>query len=313
MENEINIIVQKHFNQSPQKVERMKAGICNEVYRVEVDDKAFIVRMNNLDRFLKGSSRNIAIFKSKGISVPEILFEDYSKQTISYAYQIMTMIEGEDLGNAIRGLTSDELVSIAKDISYIFLKLGDIQTNGKFGWVADNESKLVDSWNEVMLKMYYDVCSRNDATSVVGKELIDLYYQLITKYKLYFDGVPSRFVYDDISSKNVMVKDGKFNALVDLDQVMYGDFLEPIGRIKASWYGTEYGRIYTESILDCLSLNQSQREMVTVYALLSRINWLSEIGIQFNQNTSVEIDQTRVDESRRIIELIKRELSEGSK
>lgn len=313
MENEINIIVQKHFNQSPKKVERMKAGICNEVYRVEVDGKAFIVRMNNLNRFLKGSSRNIPIFKSKGISVPEILFEDYSKQTISYAYQIMTVMEGEDLGNVIRGLTSDELVSIAKDISGIFLKLGDIQTNGKFGWVADNETKLVDSWSEVMLKMYYDVCSRNDATGVVGKELIDLYSQLITKHKLYFDSVPSRFVYDDISSKNVIIKDGKFNGLVDLDQVMYGDFLEPIGRIKASWYGTDYGRVYTESILDCLSLNQSQREMITVYALLSRINWLSEIGIQFNQNTSVEIDQTRVDQSRKIIELIKQELSAGIK
>ena len=46
--------------------------------------------------------------------------------------------------------------------------------------------------------------------------------------------------------------------------------------------------------------------MVAVYALLNRIYWLSEIGVQFNQNTSENIDEKKVQKGNLIIdELIK--------
>jgi aminoglycoside phosphotransferase (APT) family kinase protein len=308
MNEEIDLIINKHFNQPSKAVVRMTAGICNEVYLVKLENKSVIVRMNHLDRFLKGSSLNIPVFKSKGIPVPEILFEDYSKQVIPYAYQIMTVVEGDDLGKVIRELSPAQLKMIANEISGIFSKLADLPTNGKFGWIDNSDSKLVDSWFDVMQRMYYDIAHRNEETGVVGSELLEFAANLIGQYKSYFTKVPSKYVYDDLSSKNVIIKDGKFNGLVDLDQIMYGDFLDPVGRIKASWFGTDYGKIYTNAVIENLELNDQQKEMVTVYAVLSRISWLSEIGIQFNKNTSTDIDLERVTESKRIVELIKREL-----
>jgi aminoglycoside phosphotransferase (APT) family kinase protein len=308
MNKEIELVIKKHFNESPKEVVRMTTGICNEVYLVKLNDKSVIVRMNEQDRSLKGSSLNIPVFKSKGLKVPDILFEDYSKQTIPYGYQIMSLIEGKDLGHVIQGLNPEELKSIAEEVSGILVKLSDLPTNGKFGWIDNSDFKLVDSWFEVMQRMYYEIADRNEKTDVVGSELLNLSSDLIAKHKEYFDKVPSKYVYDDLSGKNVMIKDGKFNGLVDLDQIMYGDFLEPIGRIKASWYGTEYGKIYTDAVMNYLNLNNEQQEMVTVYAILNRINWLSEIGVQFNQNTSTSIDPKRVGEDKRIIELIKKEL-----
>lgn len=309
MEEEINLIIDKHFSETPKEITKMTTGSCNEVYLVNLTDKSVIVRMNERDRFLKGSSKNIPVFKSQSIQVPEIFFEDYSKKTIPYAYQIMSVIEGRDLGHVIQGLKPEQLKGIARDISDIFVKLSDLPTNGKFGWIDDSDSKLVNSWSDVMLRMYYDFESRNDKTNVVGRELLDFASKLITKYKDYFDKVPSKYVYDDLSSKNVMIKDGKFNGLVDLDQIMYGDFLEPVGRIKACWPDTEYGKIYTGTVIKYLNLNAQQQDMVTVYAVLNRINWLSEIGIQFNQNTSTQIDETKVQKNKEIIELLKKELS----
>ncbi|MDP4001411.1 MAG: phosphotransferase [bacterium] len=286
----------------------MTTGICNEVYLVKLKDKAVIIRMNQQDRFLKGSSINIPVFKSKGIKVAGILFEDYSKQTIPYGYQIMSVIEGKDIGEVIHTLTTEQMKAIAQEISNILIKLSDLPTNGKFGWIDDSDSKLVNSWSDVMLRMYYDMATRNDKTNVVGKQLMEFASSLISKHKEYFNKVPSKYVYDDLSGKNVMIKDGKFNGLVDLDQIMYGDFLEPVGRIKASWYGTKYGKLYTDAVIEYLGLSKEQQEMVTVYAVLNRINWLSEIGIQFNQNTSTNIDPKRVEENKRIIELIQHEL-----
>ena len=47
----------------------------------------------------------------------------------------------------------------------------------------------------------------------------------------------------------MLVHNGKFVAIVDLDTVAYGDPLEGIGRIEASWYATENGKVYTEAVL----------------------------------------------------------------
>jgi hypothetical protein len=47
-----------------------------------------------------------------------------------------------------------------------------------------------------------------------------------------------------------MVPEGRFSGLVDLDALAQGDYLDAIGRIKASWYGTRYGNVYTEALMD---------------------------------------------------------------
>ena len=74
-----------------------------------------------------------------------------------------------------------------------------------------------------------------------------------------------------------------------------------VGRIKASWYGTKYGNFYTNAVMDNLNLDDNQRKMVTVWALLNRIWWQSEIGIQFNKNTSTNIDSGKVKKGNMVI------------
>jgi hypothetical protein len=56
-----------------------------------------------------------------------------------------------------------------------------------------------------------------------------------------------------------------------------------------------------------LGLNEIQKEMVLVYAILNRIYWQAEIGIQFNQNTSTNIDKERVDEGNKVIDALLKE------
>ena len=85
------------------------------------------------------------------------------------------------------------------------------------------------------------------------------------------------------------------------------DPLEAVGRIKLSWYGTRHGDIYSTAIMDELGLNQEQRHLVTMYALLNQISWTCENGIQFNQNTKAKVDE---DKKRRDRSMIKKLASE---
>jgi hypothetical protein len=105
-----------------------------------------------------------------------------------------------------------------------------------------------------------------------------------------------------------MIDNGRFSGLVDLDALAQGDPLEAIGRIKASWYGTHHGRVYTDAVMDAQRLDADNRRIVTMYALHNRILWTMENGIQFNQNTSAQVDRDREQQDKQIVRLLYKEL-----
>jgi aminoglycoside phosphotransferase (APT) family kinase protein len=302
----ISEIIKKEFNQIPIQIDRIKIGMDNEVYKITLPEGEFIIRMNKHDSRMKGSEINIPLFTSLEINVPKIIVCDYSQTFVPFSYQIMSKIEGKDLGLVIESMTDDQLKQLAKEVVAIFKKLATIPTNGKFGWVGVDESRLVDSWAKVMKAD--KIQERNNQTGVVGVDLVNKEKELYEKYVPYFNSVKSVFYFDDMNSKNILITKGIFSGLVDLDDIMYGDPLEAVGAIKASWYGTHYGDLYTKAIEDEMNLADEERKIVTAYATLNRILWLSEKGIKFNDNTSSNIDTEAVKRDKEVIEKLFLEL-----
>lgn len=291
----VRYIILKEFGTKPLSIIRMKVGLCNEVYKVKIEkNKKVVVRLNKDESSLKGSDKFIPLFKSKEINVPIILAKDYSKKIVPYAYQVLTEIEGEDIGKVIDKLNKKQLGLIAKEISFIINKLKVISTNGKFGYVGYESKNLFSSWTKEMQRHINTMISRGEKTGVLDNQKIKFLHQIFEENRSYFDKVDSIFYYDDMSSKNVMIKDGKFTGLVDLDGVSFGDYLEAIGRIKASWYGTKNGDYYTKCVIEEQKLNKYQVKIVTMYALLHSIYWMCENGIQFNANTKNVVNKSQL-------------------
>ena len=207
-------------------------------------------------------------------------FSDYSKRAVSLCYQVQSRLEGTDLGSVIPSLSEQQLRSIAENVAEIFHRLRHVATNGRFGYIYGDDSECRDSWSDVVSEMITEVERRNAATSVVGAELLKVAHDVFRDYEPHFDSVSSTCFYDDISSKHILVHAGRFIGIVDLDGVAYGDPLEAVGRIKACWFGTRYGHEYLSAIEQSLNLTSYQRNVVTAYALLHRICWLSEKGRQ---------------------------------
>ncbi len=300
--NTVNKILEKEFGESSKAIERMTTGLANEVYLAVLSSKKVIVRLNANPKQMMGSERHIPLLKSKGIKVPDILASDYSKSFVPFAYQIQTKIEGQDIGTVIGTLSDDELKKLGVEIAHIIDALKMIPTNGKFGWVGNDDTPLYNTWLEILQPN--KIIERNEQTGVVGQAYVDKYLTVLEKFKIYFEQVPSTFYYDDMSSKNVLISNGSFAGLVDLDTMAYGDPLEVIGRIEASWFGTRYGQFYTNAVEDALGLTSEQRKIVTAYAFINRVHWLSERGIKFNENTSEQIDWKLVEADRKIIDSI---------
>ena len=178
-DNLIKKIIFKHFKKNAEGIEKMTIGLDNDVYSATVENNNYIVRLNKRES-LKGSSKYIPIFKSKGIKVPEIIAEDYSKEFIPYNWQILNKIEGVDIDKIISTLNEEQLKDIAQEIANIIKKLITLPTNGLFGFVGVNEEKLESSLNKVLEKMLIKIKERNFKTEVLKEEYIEiLEYNLI--------------------------------------------------------------------------------------------------------------------------------------
>jgi len=302
-------VVKKHFDASVRKMTRMKNGLCNEVYVVDLEDQEVVVRLNKDLNEMEGSEVYIPLFRSKGVKVPEILASDYSRRFVPYYYHIQNKLAGENISDVIATLSAKQLGALAGEIANIFKKLQPIPTNGRFGFVYGKAKGLKKTLTSSIRAEISTTIERGHKTGVLDDELERALKDVFKKNKPYFDAARSIFYYDDMSSKNVMVHKGKFNGLVDLDGVAYGDYLETVGRIKASWYGTRHGKIYTDAIMDALKLSKKKREMVVVYAIIHRISWMCENGIQFNQNTSGVVDWKQAKRDRKIAIALLEELS----
>jgi len=308
-EKMISKIIFIHFQQSPVFIKRMVIGICNEVYKIGLRNKVVIARLSSLDKFLMGSHDHIPKFKTLGIHVPDIIAEDYSRNAIPLAYQIQSKIEGHDLGEVIETLTDKQLNSLAKEVAHIFIKVKTIPSSEKYGVVwGGGDNEFSDSWTERMHIWIEESKQRGLKTGVMDSEVETLANKLYARYKSYFDSITPVTYYGDICSKNIMIQNGAFSGLVDLDGLTQGDPLEAIGRIKLSWYGTRHGELYSTRIMDELGLDAAQRKFVTMYALLNKISWSCENGIQFNQNTTARVDLEKAKQDKQVIEMLAQEL-----
>lgn len=301
-------ITQKEFNASPEKITRMTNGICNDVYLVKLGEREVVIRLKAEARYMLGSSKHIPVFRQKGIRVPDILAEDYTCSFVPFAYQVQSKIEGRDIGEVIATLSDSELEAIGGEIANIFRQIGTVPNNGKFGVLWGDDKDLVDSWADEVARVTKVVKGWGQRTGVLDDELSGILEGLNRDYRQYFDRVRPYTYYGDICAKNVMVYEGQFSGLVDLDAIAQGDPLEAIGRIKASWYGTHHGTVYTDAVMDALKLTGEQRKIVTMYAVLNRAFWTLENGVRFNQNTSGRVDHARLREDKAAVRALYAEL-----
>ena len=138
-----------------------------------------------------------------------------------------------------------------------------------------------------------EIRRRNGQTLVLPDDYLSLADKVLLRHQTAFRMMRAELYYDDMCSKNVMVDRGEFVGLVDLDGVMYGDPLEAVGRILASYASPKFqpqGTWLYERISGELRMSDEERRRVVAYALLNRVYWATENGRATNGNTRAEVD-----------------------
>src|ERR1700722_6031071 len=186
-EEMIQLVMTSRFNQRTKYIYRIAIGICNEVYRVGLEKEEVIARLSPYDRFLMGSHDHIPKFKALGIRVPDILAEDYSKNLIPFSYQILSKIEGEDLGQVIEKLSDRQLQDLSKEIATIFEKVSAVPSSDKFGVIwGGGDDEISDTWTERMEIWVEESKQRGLSTGVMDDEMVGIAENLYERYQAYF-------------------------------------------------------------------------------------------------------------------------------
>lgn len=104
---------------------------------------------------------------------------------------------------------------------------------------------------------------------------------------------PKAFL-DDITTKNVLVNNGKFVGIVDIDEICYGDHFLVIGLTNMALLKMKQDTKYIDYWLDELKADIIQRKIVYFYSLLYCIDFMGEQGMQFDNGNKVLYDKNIV-------------------
>lgn len=197
------------------------------------------------------------ISKNTDIRVPEIYFEDYSKEIIPADYFIMEKLPGRQ-----RNEVKMDKAVITKKTAEMVAQIHKI-SNDKFGYI---QNELYDSWYEALCAMIENLihdAKRAGKRTKRGEKLL----QFAHKYKNILEAVPCSMVNYDLWEPNILCteKNGEIEfSWIDPERSFWGDRI--------------FDFVCLENIIDPLG---KKTESIKIY------NNASDIKISSDRNSEI--------------------------
>jgi hygromycin-B 4-O-kinase len=241
------------LDEVPTPIERVVEGLESQVFRFEVSDRAFVVRINPS---LRGFEKDLWADSMLSERVPVPRVASLGAFDSDHAYCISEWVSGttlEDLPVADAEGVVEEVANVwrliaATDVSSID-GVGDFDPDGQ---------APASSWREVLIQTL-EAARRelNGATDV-----IDAYERLI-------DHCPEEraLIHADFGSNNVLAERGRITAVLDWDQAMVGDPLHDVANFY--FWATHLRCMEVQATYFERTLSQlpAYRERISCYAL----------------------------------------------
>lgn len=206
-------------------------------FEVQTPDGEFIVKTCEDPGAFDHSINHVAVLRGLGVKVPARLrhgrWEDFD-------YLLYPKIPGRDLGHELSGMSPAQMTSLAEEIVAIERKVMSLPVGSGFGWTPMAIAGPFPTWTAVI--------ERDSANAPMEIR------RAVDRWRPYFDPVPATCFLDDLTVKNVIVANGEFQGIVDLDEFCYGDPLywlslaEVTARLDvgcaADFYGIELRRLW---------------------------------------------------------------------
>jgi aminoglycoside phosphotransferase (APT) family kinase protein len=232
-----------------------------------------IVRTHARPETFTTTERNLRVLAELGLPVPHVLAVDLTRARFPFGYMVLNCIPGRDLGFELGSMTRPKMSRLAARLVGYQKSVAALPVGHGYGYVGIGEAGPVESWRE-FISLNLDQYPITDEHSRRRHENVS---NLILEYREYLGSVPATCFMDDITVKNVIIRDGELQGLVDFDCVCYGDPLWWIG-LTASGVVSDVGTdqlFYIDELCRLYGLTDVERKIVPLYSAMHAIGFVS--------------------------------------
>jgi len=286
-----NKILKNVCGLSGTQVVRYPNGYCHSVYYVKNEIAAYILRVTNegSKEYYQGALKWLPELDKIGIPVPAIL--EHGQYENVY-YTLLSFIAGTDLGDVYGALRDAQKKDIAKDIANVQKKISALPTNLAYGYTAD--SQLYETWIDFLDSQIKRASERIAQNKIWGIDIIHSLRAKMDFLRAYLKGIQPIAFLGDITTKNVLIHDGRFSGIIDVDEICYGDPFFVIGLTNMALLAMENDTDYIAYWLDEMNATETERKALTFYTLLFCVDFMSEQGMRFENGKSIPINQEKI-------------------
>ncbi len=279
-------IFKKRISAKHNKIERCGMGHGNYVYIISCETDKYVIRLNSGDNAYTDTVYWLRRLRKINIPVPEVLADGKYE---NYNYIILSYIDGDDLGTVYADLSNEEKRLIAKDVIVIQNAVAGLKLeNTEVGW----------TWNS-FIKYNLDRSSeRIERNGYFDTDKVQRLWKISGSLGNYFKQVKPTAYLDDISTKNLLIKNGRVSGIIDVDWIGVGDKLTFAAMSNVALLNMDCDTYYIDCLLNEMNINRTERKAFVFYSLLFCVDFMGERGMTFGDK--------RIDVNKEIIERLNR-------
>ncbi|WP_237086902.1 phosphotransferase family protein [Paenibacillus ihbetae] len=215
MEEQLVRLMTECFGGIPVSITPMSFGHTNQVFSVAFAHRELIVRTNTEPEVLAYTGKNLNILAELGLPVPAVIAVDLTKKQVPWAYMILEKIPGKDLRYELAAMSREQMRVLAGQIISFQHQAAKLPEGKGYGWVPIGRPGPYASWYEIIERDYDRHLPH--ILDDIDQELIGRLASIKEHYEPYFKRVRPVCFLDDVTIKNVIVRDGELQGVVDFD------------------------------------------------------------------------------------------------
>lgn len=219
------------------------------------------------------------------------MHSDLSLTRYAFPVIVLDRLPGDDLGIVYDRLGRDELRGLAERLVRIQATVTALPPGRGYVYATSYDGEFpYASWGDVIAASIARSRSRIRAAGVVNEDVVDAVEAAVERFAGYFARTaPVPFLHD-ITTKNVIVHEGRLSGIVDVDDLCFGDPLLLLGLIRMALLAHGLDPFHFEQWLDIMRPDAEQTAAIDLYTALCCIDFMSELGQRFNRAAPGTVD-----------------------
>lgn len=268
----------EYFAETPQCIKRFAVGHGNFVYLVEILHKKYVIRCSAESNAYDDTVDWLERLGGIEIPVPKVIARGKFRE---YEYLILTYLEGKDIGLVYSQLTDYDKRAIAKEI---------VQIQNQVAALPLEHVEPDWSWHTVVDEMLERAEDRIVKNGYFDAEKVERLRGQKGVLEEYFSSVKPIAYLDDVSTKNLLICNGRISGIIDIDWIGIGDRLTFAALTNMALLNDEADTDYVTYILEEMQLSEIGRKAFLFYTLMFCVDFMGERGMQF-MDKRVEVNE----------------------